>query len=42
MGKVNPIAESCFATEIRGSIRHILGKKTEPHGIEERASPNKL
>ena len=26
-GGMNPITESCFAMEIRGSVKHIIGKK---------------
>jgi len=32
--EVDPIAKLCFATDIRGSVRLILGSKDESRGIE--------
>ena len=36
VGKVNPVMLFCFAMEILGSVKHILGDKDEPRGIEEK------
>ena len=36
VGEMNPITESCFAMEIRGSGKHILGNVNEPRRIEEK------
>ena len=36
VGKVNPMMQSCFAMEIRGSERHILGNGDNPGGWEGR------
>ena len=34
-GEVYPITKFCFATEIRGLEKIILGNKDEPQGVEE-------
>ena len=36
VGEMNLITESCFAMEIRGSAKHILGNKDEPYGIKQK------
>jgi len=36
VGEVNLVRQFCFATETRESARHILGKKDQPRGIEEK------
>ena len=37
-GKVKAIRQSCFATEVRGSARHLSGKENYSRGGEERVS----
>jgi len=33
VGEMNSITGFCFAMEVRGSAKHILGNKDEPYGI---------
>ena len=36
MKEVDAIMQFCFAMEIQGSERHILGEKGEPRGAKEK------
>jgi len=33
---MSSITRFCFAMEVLGSVKHILGNKDEPRGIEEK------